>query len=371
MIEICDMWTNAFAYPAGGASGYSGGKFALVGPGWQGTLPSDVKRIDAPTRWIEFQPRVNVKNAADLAGARKVLQAITLQGLSQYNGGPALQPAAYRYEVPKMNPKVATSHMQFDDPLQFWSIFSAALNENPPPANEIQSVLPQYQYLGLEYGKQWTPQSVNPLILAQMKLAAQEIGDLALGTMPLAGRLENGWVIPPANTGFGGTDYLSRLCVAVFGLTANTTHQAIYYSGVLDGNDQVMTGQKRYTMTLKPPMAYAQPVPPGFWSVTMYDKLTNYTAANPINRYHLADYDNLKKNADGTITIYMQLENPGPAKESNWLPTPAGPFYLIFRNYAPAPDVTQALQDIKTFQGPPPVLPVSGATVANNTTTKP
>jgi hypothetical protein len=39
MIEICDMWTNAFAYPAGGASGYKGGKFALVGPGWQGTLP--------------------------------------------------------------------------------------------------------------------------------------------------------------------------------------------------------------------------------------------------------------------------------------------------------------------------------------------
>ena len=33
MIEIVDMWTNAFAYPAGGTSGYKGGKFALVGPG--------------------------------------------------------------------------------------------------------------------------------------------------------------------------------------------------------------------------------------------------------------------------------------------------------------------------------------------------
>ena len=45
---------------------------------------------------------------------------------------------------------------------------------------------------------------------------------MALGTMPLAGTLKNGWVIPPANTGFGGADYLSRLDVAVFGLTANT-----------------------------------------------------------------------------------------------------------------------------------------------------
>ena len=40
MIEIVDMYTNAFAYPAGGASGYKGGKFALVGPGWQGELPA-------------------------------------------------------------------------------------------------------------------------------------------------------------------------------------------------------------------------------------------------------------------------------------------------------------------------------------------
>jgi hypothetical protein len=34
MVEIVDMWTNAFAYPAGAATGYSGGKFALGGPGW-------------------------------------------------------------------------------------------------------------------------------------------------------------------------------------------------------------------------------------------------------------------------------------------------------------------------------------------------
>jgi len=228
MIEIVDMWTNAFAYPAGGPSGYRGGKFALVGPGWKGTLPADVKRIDAPTRWVELQPRVYVKDEADLAAARKVLDAITLQGLSKYTGGVAPAPGAYSYELPKMNPKVATSHMQFNDPLQFWSICSAAMNENPPPESEVKAVLPQFKYLGLQLGTQWKPDTVNPLILAQMKKASQQIGGLALGTMPLAGKLANGWVIPPANTGFGGTDYLSRLDVAVFGLTANTVEQAIY-----------------------------------------------------------------------------------------------------------------------------------------------
>jgi hypothetical protein len=353
------MWTNAFAYPAGGAAGHTGGKFAFVGPGWKGTLPTGVKRIDAPTRWIEFQPRVGVKGEADLPGTREVLRAITLQGLAEYTGHPAPSHPAYHYEVPKMTPGVATSHMQFDDPLQFWSIFSNALNENPPPASEIHAVLPSFQYLGIEPGKQWKPESVPSAILAQMTKAAASIGDLALGTMPLAGTLAHGWVIPPYNTGNAGADYLSRLDVAVFGLTANTTREAIYYSGILDANNEPVTGAKRYTLTLKPPMKYASPVPPGFWSVTMYDRVTNYTAPNPINRYHLADYNDLKKNADGSITLYLQTASPGPDKEANWLPSPPGPFYLILRNYAPGPDLPEQLKSRASFQGPPGVQPAA------------
>jgi hypothetical protein len=357
MIEVVDMWTNAFVYPAGGISGYKGGKFALVGPGWQGTLPPDVKRIDSPTRWLELQPRVYVKDEADLAAARKVLAGVTLQPLSQFTGGPAPKAPDYNYELPKMAPKVATSHMKFDDPLQFWSICSAAMNENPPPKNEIDAVLPQFKYLGLELGRQWKPDAVNPLILAQMKKASAQIGDMALGTMPLAGRLQNGWVIPPANTGFAGTDYLSRLDVAVFGLTANSATEAIYYSGVLDGNNEPMTGAKKYTITFREPMLYAKPVPPGFWSVTMYDKETSYTVPNAINRYSLGSQSDLKKNPDGSFTMYLQATSPGKDKESNWLPTPKGPFYLILRNYAPVPELATALKDPATFAGPPPVLP--------------
>src|SRR5262249_57806041 len=36
MVEIVDMWDNAFAYAAGKEVGYKGGKYALVGPGWKG-----------------------------------------------------------------------------------------------------------------------------------------------------------------------------------------------------------------------------------------------------------------------------------------------------------------------------------------------
>jgi len=121
-----------------------------TGPGWEGELPAGVQRIDAPTRWIELQPRVHVKGEADLAAAEEVLNAITVKGLSEYTGKAAPGPAAYDYPVAKINPKIASSMMVFDDPVQFWEVFSAVMNENPPPESEIKAVLPQLWVLGIE-----------------------------------------------------------------------------------------------------------------------------------------------------------------------------------------------------------------------------
>ena len=55
---------------------------------------------------------------------------------------------------------------------------------------------------------------------------------------------------------------------AVIGLTANSTTEAIYYLGSLGSDGQPLTGAKRYSITFKGPIAYAQAIPPGFWSVT-------------------------------------------------------------------------------------------------------
>jgi hypothetical protein len=357
MVEIVDMWTNAFAYVGGIATGYKGGTFALVGPGWRGTLPAAARRINCPTRWIELQPRVHVKNQADLAAARAVLNGIVVEGLAQYEGKRALPPAAYDYPVPKINPNVASSQMQFTDPLQFWEIFSAAMNENPPPTDQIKAVLPQFHWLGIELGKQWAPQSVNPAVLEQMREAAAQLGPMLNSTMSVLGNFKNGWVIPPANTGRWGTDYVSRAIVAVFGLTSNTPSEAIYYPGQLDSLGQPLVGTKRYSITFRPPMGYLTPVSPGFWSLTMYDARTSYTVPNAINRYALGSDDNLKKNGDGSFTIILQHDDPGAVKESNWLPAPAGPFYLTLRSYAPTPQLAHSLNDPATFQGPPPIEP--------------
>jgi hypothetical protein len=72
----------------------------------------------------------------------------------------------------------------------------------------------------------------------------------------------------------------------------------------------------------------------------MYKLPTPLFIANPIKRYSIGDRTpGFMPNEDGSVTIYLQNESPGPDKESNWLPAPDGPFALALRIYWPGQKV--------------------------------
>ena len=56
----------------------------------------------------------------------------------------------------------------------------------------------------------------------------------------------------------------------------------------------------------------------------------------------------LKRDADGGLTLYIQKASPGADKESNWLPAPDGPFMLALRLYWPKPEALNG-----TWKQPP------------------
>jgi hypothetical protein len=332
MVEVLDAYTNAFAYPAGKDSGYNGGTYALIGPGWKGTLPAGVRRIYSPTRWVVLQPRVHMKNPADLPGAKKVLDEITTQPLSKYLGTAAPEAVTYSYPPPDFaDPKLPVSANYYTDPLQFWDILSATINENPPPQSQIEALLPMFAPLGIELGKKWDRSQVHPVVLAAMKEAAANIGMKTMVDIP-PGNIHNGWVWMWPSCGNFRTDYFVRAQIVRWGLSGNTLEEAVYIGALLDSENKPLMGENKYTVTLKPPSFQE----PAFWSTTMYSYENNYTVVNPINRYSLGSDDPLKMNPDGTVTLYFQSTSPGKDKESNWLPTPAaGRWYMNLRAYAP------------------------------------
>ena len=228
------------------------------------------------------------------------------------------------------------------------------MTENPPPKAQIDALLPLFRPLGLEIGKPWDPSHLLPETVEIMKSVAAKIGSL-LGNLVI-GNVDQGALIPPPSIGNFGTDYLTRAVVGRLGLTANTPSEAVYWLYDLDQLGNPLMGNKKYKMTFKQDLAF---FPPGFWSITMYDAQNNYTVPNALNRYMLgSDTPALKKAADGSFTIYIQQESPGPDLESNWLPAPAGPFYLTPRCYAPKPEIIHVLTDPSSWPIPP-VVPVS------------
>lgn len=342
MVEVVDMWTNAFAYIGGKSTGYGGGKFALVGPDWEGDLPDGITRIDCPTPWVLVQPRVHiyVDGKIDLPGASKILNAIEPIGLSKFTGKPAPTAPHYNYPAPEpVSPNLPVSDLHYKDPLQFWTLLMEAMNENPPPEDQITALLPLFQKLGIKLGKRWDRSKLAPEVLEAMSEAAEKIGHM-LANLPFA-TLYRGAFLPPSSIGNYGTDYATRAVVARVGLTANTPYEAIYWMYMMDENSAQLTGESRYSMTFKEALPCE---PSGFWSITMYDVANNYTVPNPINRYMLgSDSPQIVKNSDGSFTIYIQQDRPSKEKEPNWLPAPKGPFYLIMRAYAPTPTAIDVL----------------------------
>jgi hypothetical protein len=97
------------------------------------------------------------------------------------------------------------------------------------------------------------------------------------------------------------------------------------------------TRNARYTLTF--PAGGLPPVD-AFWSLTVYNGLTFLLIKNPIVRYLInsAMVPGMKTNPDGSLTIYIQKDSPGPDKESNWLPGRKGIIMLVMRLYLPKPE---------------------------------
>jgi hypothetical protein len=146
-----------------------------------------------------------------------------------------------------------------------------------------------------------------------------------------------------------GNDYLYRAAVGWQSMYVNDPIEA-YYPGVYaDGDGQTLDGSK-YNYVLRFEAGQMPPVN-AFWSTTIYDLEKRLMVANPINRYSIGDRTaGLQYGDDGSLEIYIQYQSPGPDKESNWLPAPNAPFYMLLRMYLPQIEILNGQYEIPAVQ---------------------
>ena len=133
-------------------------------------------------------------------------------------------------------------------------------------------------------------------------------------------------------------NYLYRYAAAKLGIFGNSAEEAIYHGYFVDGSGAPLDAStKSYALTFAKD---AMPPANAFWSITMYDGKSQLLVDNPLNRYLINSpmLPQLKRDADGGLTLNIRKDSPGGDKAANWLPAPAGPFYLVLRLYEPQPE---------------------------------
>jgi hypothetical protein len=304
-------------------TGTGAGNFVVVGPRGQAELSRGLQRIDAPTPFVWVIGRTRTDGPEDYDSVHKVQDAYKITLLSQWGKEPKTISAKIDTSVDMETPPV--QQVKNMTPDAYFAYAAELLKVNGPHATD-QPQLARLKRLGLEVGRSFDPANVDPLIRQALQTAPAAAEKALIAEWPKVGRKVNGWVMN-TDSGVYGANYLKRATVAKFEIGMNLPEDAIYP----DTADSPLDGRNQYVIHFE---KGALPPVEEFWSVTIYD-LEGFTVPTPTNRYTLGDRSNLKLNADGSLDIYLQSENPGADKESNWLPTPLQPFSLHARLYSP------------------------------------
>lgn len=329
LLPMLDMWSDVFAVPGKRTSGTAAHDFALVPPGWNGTLPTGVERIAAPTPYVWIIGRTQTNGPADYDAVHRVQAGYRVTPLSRW-GQPAqpVQAAVDPSVDMKTDPLTQVNTMPA---AKYFSYGAELLKLHPPHATDW-SELARLKRIGIEPGQPFTFESAPAAVQSGLKRAVVDGLQQMKEKVPTLARTVNGWQMNTDTMGVYGNYYLKRAIVAMIGLGANQPEDAIYPMNIADANGKPMDGANRYVLHFK-----KQELPPvdAFWSVTMYDA-EGFQVANPLNRFAIGDRDALKYNADGSLDLYIQSASPGKDKEANWLPSPAkGRLGVTMRLYAP------------------------------------
>jgi len=343
LLPMLDMWTDVFASPGWRTTGTQAADYGVTPPGWSGSLPAGVVRIDAPTPYVWIIGRTKTDGPADYAAVNKIQAGFKITPLSSW--GKAAEPVAGAVDPGidmKTPPKITVDTMPA---AKFFATAAEILKLQPPHITD-QPILALTQRIGIERGKSFDIDKVDPAIKAGLETAPEDALKLMAWKVATVARVVNGWSMNTDTVGVYGNYYLKRAIFTQLGLGANLPEDAIYPINLADETGKPLDGGSAYVLHFD---KGATPPVNAFWSITLYDA-QGYQVANSLNRFAVSSWMPFKYNSDGSLDLYFQNASPGADKEANWLPAPKGGFNLTMRLYAPKSDALTGKWN------PPPVF---------------
>lgn len=328
LLPMLDMWTDVFASPGWRTTGTLAGNFLVTLPGWSGAVPAGFTRIEAPTSYVWIIGRTKTDGPPDYDAVHKIQAGYKVTPLSEW-GKPA-KPVEAKIDPTvdmKTPPKVQVDTLSIG---KYFTYAAELLKTNPPHITD-QPIIAQMRKIGIEPGKSFDLDKVDPAVRSGLAGVVEDAQQLMTWKIPTLARVVNGWSMNTDTMGVYGNYYLKRAIVSQVGLGANLPEDAIYPLNLGDESGKPLDGANKYVLHfdkgITPPVN-------AFWSITLYDS-DGFQTANALNRFAVSSWMPFNHNADGSLDLYLQNESPGKEKEANWLPAPKGAFNLTMRLYSP------------------------------------
>jgi hypothetical protein len=341
VLALYDAWTNNFANPGLRDSPAGGEAVWLIGPGTPEPepAPDGMRVLRSPTDLVWLIGRVLAGPGDDVQAARGLQSEIRLDCPPGTDTG--RRPAAVdRWQGPPEDTIAALAARPAEAgeiaAAFFTNLCRGLADAAVPPADA--GLAEWFARAGLVPGAAFDFGHLPPPMRAGLQRGLQDAAAWLHGAS--RSRRARPWA---THFGLGryGSEYTTRALTAYKGLGALAPEEAVYAMGDFDADHQPLDGRHRYVLRFEP-----GDLPPvdGFWSVTLYDA-DRFLYPDPLGRHSIGDRTpDLGRDPDGGLSLVVGHEPP--ADGANWLPAPAGGFYVIMRLYLPR-------SELRTWVMPP------------------
>jgi len=372
-----DMWFGWIIDIGGpGPDRGEGGKYLVVPPGYDGTLPDSGFHIGrSKTTHVLYAVRAFMDDNDPKPAVALIKKSLKIYPYTPGGFGTSIATALEGKVMLAANPPVPETKFVEGSGKSFNTIppndfsFFEMVNEvvQLEPATSFNpELLGQLAAIGIVKGKPFNPDARMRRILTD----AAAVGNAAGRALNWRGAEYPGWSYypgsmwanmlweggynfetpPPMITREGfkplpptGARTLDSRTAFYYGYTMDSPGMIMrlpnvgsqYLMGFMDADKNYLDGGKTYKVILPPN------IPAGaFWSFTLYDNQTRSMLQTP-QRYPRAGSQTYPTpaavaNADGSTTIYFGPTKPADAKEGNWIQTmPGKGWFTLLRLYSP------------------------------------
>lgn len=346
--QVVDAWqfTIADVGPSGVDKG-RGGKLLFTPPGYAGTVPAGYIHVASPNYRIALAFRSVPAPGKTADDAYKYAKKLRMYYLAE-----ADNPPEQRFLDP-INEVYPT--LPFYDERHFDDMYAVMSVEPPRPQDKV--MFGMLRSLGIERGKPFAPDDVTKKAMRQAAIDAWFYLQHWFDNMPKdkfywPDRQYASLLMSDENRRFtfeyeDSIDLIGRAAeyywCTYMPKELSDSPATQYLMAMADRSGNPLEAGKLYKIDVPAKMPVKQ-----FWALTVYNRATMSFIYSDTNRTTLSSYDldNMKKNKDGGVTIYVGPEAPA-GQESNWIPTAGKRPLPAMRFYGG----TEELND-KTFKLP-------------------